>query len=489
IYIFIYLLSTAGIPVAISKLISEQEAVGNHRGSKKILKVSAVFIITISCFLAIFLALTSTYITKMLKQPDAYLMLIVLSPALLFTAISSVLRGYFQGKLNMIPTAISQVLEQLLNSILTVVFVALFIKYGVDKAAAGSSLATTISAIGAASFLLYIFLREKREEKNNVENQSDNQLRYIHIIKRILTYVFPAILGLVALNTNELIDLALVPRMIEGGISQVKATELYGVFTTQYQRILNLPLIIGASLSMVITPAISSAEAVKDFGLLKRKVVEGFKVSGITMIPAAIGLAVLSKPIIVFVFFNTAGKGSDLMTRGSWLVIFMTFVYVQSGVLNGINKPHIPPINLLIGMGIKVVIVYFLTVFPSINVKSAIIGSIVGFSFAFIRNHYYIKKYTNISVNYLSLLYKPVISSIIMGIVAYLSYNGLYMLFDDIISQKIVLNDICLIISIIVSALVYVFILSKIKGIDSNDVLKLPLGRKLNTYMKKFKFI
>jgi stage V sporulation protein B len=490
IYVFIYALSTAGIPVAISKLISEQESLGNYKGAKKILKVSSVFILSISIFLGLFMAFSSKFLSSMLGQEDARLMLIVLSPALLFTAISSVFRGYFQGKLNMIPTAISQVLEQLLNSILTIVFIAMFIKYGIDKAAAGYSLATTIAAIGAASFLVFLYIRNRKKEKELINSQENSKdISYKSIIKRIMTYVLPAILGIVAINANDLIDLMLVKRMMAGGFTNENATTLYGIFTAKYQRIINLPLSIGASLATAMVPAISAADAVKDYFQLKRKSTEGFKVIGIMMIPAAVGLSILARPVISLVFFDMNPGGEDIMRAGSWVVIFMSFVYVEAGILNGINKPHIQPINLLIGMGIKFLCVYFLASIPAINVKASIIGTISGFFIAILLNYYFVRKYAEIKINFIKLLYKPVISSLFMGVIVYFSFDLLNNTLKTLINQDILRNDVSLIITVIVGVISYLFMMSITKGINSNDILKLPMGRKINRFMIKFKFL
>jgi len=280
IYILIFALSNAGVPVAVSKLISERTALGDFKGAQKIFRIAALILIILGVFFGSIMALGAGWISKQIEQPNATLMLLALSPALLFTSISSVLRGYFQGRQNMIPSAISQVIEGALNSVLTIVFAALLIKYGIEKAAAGTTIGTSLGALGAALFLVFLYKKSKSKRIDEMRSSNYNGTRITNkeVIKQILSYCLPAVLGMIAINASEIIDLKYgVSRMIEGGISNIHATELYGILTNQYQRVLNLPLAITATLPAVLIPAISSAKASGDKSLLYRKISESLK--------------------------------------------------------------------------------------------------------------------------------------------------------------------------------------------------------------------
>jgi stage V sporulation protein B len=163
IYIFIYCLSNAGIPAAISKMVSEQIALGKFTNCQKILKTAGSILLIFGIVSSLFLALGAHWISQKIYQPDAYFMIVALSPTFLFTSIASTLKGYFQGRSNMIPTGIAQIIEQALNSLLTIIFVALFIKYGVEMAAMGSTIGTSFGALGSASFLLIVYFKNRRK--------------------------------------------------------------------------------------------------------------------------------------------------------------------------------------------------------------------------------------------------------------------------------------------------------------------------------------
>lgn len=489
IYILIFALSNAGVPVAISKLISERTALGDYKGAQKILRIAGLMLISLGVFFCSVMLIGAGWISKQIEQPNAKLMLLALAPTLLFTSISAIFRGYYQGRQNMIPSALSQVIEQALNSVLTVVFAALLIKYGIKIAAAGTTIGTSVGALGAALFLVFLYKKNKHQRIDEIKrsNYIGPKVTNTEVIKQILAYALPAILGLVAVNASEIIDLKFgVSRMIVGGISSSHATELYGILTNQYQRILNLPLAITASLPAALIPAIAYASASKDLSLLYRKISESFKVVLMITIPSAVGLSILAKPIITLVFFSTKlNQGSDLMQIGSWVMVFMAIIYVQTATLIGIGKAYIPPVNMLIGMTFKLIANYFLIVIPSINIKGAVIGSTLGFIITCVLNQIVIRKSTGLSVKYAAISYRPIIASVIMGSVAY----SLFYLSDKflfiLIKNSLLVNDISVLIAVLAGASLYVLILLFTKAIDSDDIIKLPWGNKINILLNK----
>jgi stage V sporulation protein B len=139
IYIFIFYLSNAGLLNVISKLVSEQIALNNYKNSQKIFKVAGLTLATSGMVFSIFMALGCREIAAINNMPKAYLTVLAVAPAVFFASISSAFKGYFQGFSNVVPTAVSQILEQIVNSTLTIAFMAIFIKYGTIKAAAGTT--------------------------------------------------------------------------------------------------------------------------------------------------------------------------------------------------------------------------------------------------------------------------------------------------------------------------------------------------------------
>ncbi len=491
IYTLIYGLANAGIPVAISKLVSERIALGDYRNSRRILKAAGASMLLFGLVFGAILALGARWLSvNYCHEPKTYLMLLAISPALCFTSVSGIFRGYFQGRLNMIPTGVSQVVEQCINSILTVVFAAIFIKYGIEKAAAGTTIGTSAGALGAAVFLAIVFRLNKGKISKEIESShyTGNIISYKEIAKQIITYSLPAVLGIIAMNLSGIIDLYLCSqRLAAAGFDSIKATELYGILTSQYQKLINMPLAAISALPAALIPALGSVMALKDTVQLERKINESLRMCLIIALPAAVGLAVLAKPIITLVFLNN-NQGSDLMQIGSWFIIINSVVFVQNAILIGIGKPYYSPINVIIGMILKTILNYFLMGIPSINIKGAVISTIIGYLAACVLNQIVIIKHINIKINFKDLLLKPAICSVIMGAAAFGANFAISFLLKDIIGSYIIRNDISVLFSAAIGGFLYLHLLLRLKVIKSNDILKLPLGYKLNIFLTKLRY-
>jgi len=498
IYTFMFFLSNAGIPAAISKLVSEQLTLGNYKNAQKIFKVSGVILLSFGTLAFAVLALGAHFFSNEISMPDAYLMLIALSPTMLFTSAASAFRGYFQGRQNMVPTAISQILEQALNTVLTVVFAALLIKYGIPAAAAGTTIGTSIGALGAAVFLFFTYIKSRNGiyKESLIHSRDSYILSVKSILKKMSLFSMPAILSIVAIYSYTLIDLKLgIGRLLAGGMDQHSATVLYGIFSTQYQRLLNIPLALTAALPIALIPAISAASVSKDNEILNRKINESFKVVFNILLPSAMGLAVLAKPIITLIFVSQKyNQGSDLMMLGAWTIILSAIINIEAGILIGIERPYIAPINMAISIVVKLVLNYFLIAIPQINMKGAIIGTFIGLLLASVLNYIMIKRYVKIEINFKKLISKPLLSSLTMAAAAY----GIYMLINytlnklaatGIIISYIVKNDVATILAIAAGALVYLILLLKLKAVSTADIKKLPFGGRINSVLNRMHLI
>ena len=269
-YLFLYSLSNAGLPNAISKLVSEQSARGNFRAAQKILRCAFLVLLTLGVIVALSIALGANQIaTKLLDDPDASLMLLTISPTLIFTSVSCAFRGYFQGRQNMVPVAISNVIEQLLNSVFTVLFAWILVKYGLRYGAAGTTIGTLIGGIGAAVFLCVFFFRiSQRQLKREIKHTDPNapQISTSQVYRQILRYSLPAILNTVAVCAASLIDsFNCKTRLVASHVyTQESALALFGIYSYQYQRLFTLAIAFSTALVTAMIPSISEALALND---------------------------------------------------------------------------------------------------------------------------------------------------------------------------------------------------------------------------------
>lgn len=494
IYFFIYSLTNAGLNTSISKLVAEQDAVGNYEGSLRILRNAFVVLISLGVFFAVILAAFAHPIANAFDNKDAYLMLIMLSPTFIFTSVSCALRGFYQGRRNMMPTAVSQIIEQLLNSVLTVVFAGLLVKYGLIYGAAGTTVGTSVGALGAAIFLIYLFKSSSKQRKYEIKISQYNgpQLTDGDIYKEIVKYSIPALLGTIAFSASSIIDgLTSVGRLLVAGYSlngNNGANALWGIYSNQYQRMFTLAVAFVTAISTAIIPAISAAHATNDIKMLRSKIRDCYKAIFFITVPSIAGLTFLAHPILTMVFLKN-NQGSDLIIFGTWIAIFLVIMNVQMAILIGIGKPLIAPINLILGMIIKYVLNYALIAVPQINIKGAIIGTLVGWVIACLLNQFVINLNLIKRVPYMHMLILPSIVSIIMGIGAMLIYNCSYALIHIFIASNMFCNDLSVIIAIAGAACIYGILMIKLHGINSNDILRLPMGKRLYRIINKLPFL
>lgn len=507
IYLMVFVITNAGIPIAISKLISEQLASSRYDVSYRTLKVSGILLISIGICTSLLTAVFAKQLSALVGWPESYMTILALSPTMFFTAVSCTFRGYFQGRSNMVPTSISQIIEQAVNTTLTILFAWVMYRYGrnyafqhgvtiekeihfeaVKFAAAGGTVGTSLGALASALYLCWIFLKNKagilKEIKDSVLTE---QFKYSTkmILGKIFQYSIPITLGSVAIYTASLIDLRFTKtRLIAGGYSINEASALYGIFSTQYLKVLFIPITIATALATAIIPSISAASAVNDRAMLGRRISRSLKTILMISVPAAVGMTVLAKPI-VNILFPTAPQGWDLLMMGSWTLVLISLVSIQTAILQGIGKTYVPTVHLVTGLALKLVINYNLISIKSVNIKGALIGSAVCYIFAGYMNYRSIKKFTGVRLSVKRLFNRPLSVSIIMGLLVYLSYEGFTFMTGFLIKSIFVQSIVCGSLAIAAGGTIYYVLMIIAKGLTADDIRSFPKGNMILAYTMK----
>ncbi len=511
IYQLVFMITNAGIPVAISKLISEQVAVSRYDVSYKTLKVSGGLLVSIGALSSITMAVFAKRFSLMIGFPESYMTILALSPTLLFTSISCAFRGYFQGRSNMVPTSVSQVIEQGVNTVFTVLFAWIMYRYGtnyaishgitgevnirleaVKFAAAGGTVGTSLGALTSALYLCRVYIKNKAEILGEViRSARSDQLIYSTkmIVKKIFEYAVPITLSAVAIYTANLIDMKFTKsQLITGGFSEIEATGLYGILSTQYLKVLFIPITLATALATTILPSVSAASARNDKGMLHRRIYKSIKLILMIAVPSAVGLTALARPII-YSLFPASPDGWDLLMIGSWTLILISLVHIQTAILQGLGKTYIPTIHMAIGLVLKVFINYNLIVIPSINIKGTIAGSAACYAFAAFMNYRSIKKLTGVRLSVKRLFNRPLTASIIMGLLVFLIYNGLILMTDWLIESFFVQNIICCLIAMGAGALIYYLLMIVARGITEDEIRGFPKGDKIVEITRKIPYM
>lgn len=471
VYVFVYVLTNSGLPVAISKLVAELVAIKNYKDAFRSFKIARSFLIVLGVLMSILMLIFARPLSNVIKFDKSYLAILALSPTLLFTSVASAYRGYFQGRGNMVPTAVSQIIEQLANTVFTLVFASLLLKYGIEAACAGGTIGTSLGALFSMTFLVMYYKKNKwfRVPKEHIGLKVE-RFTYKELVKKISDYSIPITLSVGLQYAGNLVDLwNTKARLLVAGFTDSTATTMYN-YLYKYTQLMHVPTSIIAALAAAVLPAISGAVAAKNKNSVQEKVNYAFRICLLIVIPAAVGLAVLSRPIYSMIRF---GEGSYVMLYGSIVIVIMSLLQIQSITLQGAGKLYNVTINLAIGIIVKILINYIFIAIPSINILGSVIGSVVGYSIPLVLNGMLIRKSLKIKLDLFKLAIKPILASGFMAVVVYAAHGGLELLLG-FIGVDYIINAIAAIVAIIIGIAAYFVALLVFKGITPEDLDTLP---------------
>lgn len=480
-YTLLLTLSTAGIPVAIAKLVSENRAIGDYKSAYKVFKVALIGLFIGGILTSLFLGMNARAIVDSLGNSNAYYALIALVPALLFVPMMSAFRGLFQGRQTMAPTAISQVVEQLFRVLVGLSLTYLLLGRGIPIAAGGASFGGSMGAIGGLIVMVVIFLRSRREIHIEVaSSQIDREYSTSKIVRDLLVIAIPITMGAAIAPIMDTVDAALVLQRLQTiNYSEAMANQLYGELKGMAQTLINLPQVFSIAISMSLVPSISDAFARNNRKDIRTLISSGIRLTLIIGLPCAFGLFVLSNPIINLLYFNnpaeTIRSTGEILAYLSFGVIFLTLVQALTAILQGLGRPFVPVRNLFIGAVLKVILTYTLVAVPAINVKGAAISTVVVYATAAILDLVGVIKYTRIKLNFKNIFLKPLGSSIGMAIVVKISY----VIFEGILGSRL-----STLVAIAIGVGAYALFLLISGSINEEDLSLIPKGDKI---IKKFK--
>ena len=482
IYVLLLTVSTAGIPTAISKLVSEKNALGDRYGAHRVFKVSFILLFITGICTSSILFFGARGIVDIIKSPpEAYYSMLAIAPALLFVPIMAAFRGYFQGLQDMIPTAVSQVIEQFGRTVVGLVLALFLFRKGVDLAAAGASFGA--AAGGITGTIIIILIYYSRRDRIHQEIQSRPMLKQENsgrIIYRILSIAIPITLGAAIIPVMNMIDLAIVMRRLQHiGYSTEVANELYGQLTGMAAPLINLPQIITVGLAVSLVPAISDAIQRKNHLLVKNTIQTGTRVALLLGLPAATGLVILAKPIMLLLYplqQTSAVNAADILSILGFGVIFLTLLQTFTGILQGLGRPTIPVGNLLIGAILKVILTYFLTGISSFNIKGAAYGTVAAYGTAALLNFLAVKRLTKTDFSTMNILIKPVVAVAAMSI----SVLFIYGRFIELLG-----NRITTLAAVGVGIMIYGLMLLATGGITKADFKMMPGGSKMTRILSR----
>lgn len=548
-YLFLYALSMAGLPVAISRMVSESVARGRLNDARKVLRTAQkVFVVTgLFCFLAMVL-LARAYINMTPSAtPDSIYCIYAIAPSLLFCCMMSSYRGYFNGLRNMYPSAISEVIEAMCKLVLGLGFAYGIMKIGMNQfeatgmvfgrtveipagadaaaaaaaakmalypyAAAGAILSITI---GSAMGLLFLFLRYKmggdgftrRELAAAPPARSGKR-----IFKMMLVIAIPIVIGSLVMSVTNIIDVLTVktrlvhamnvdPEAFKNAISGVLTSAvtddkipdtLYGSYKGRAYTIYNLIPTITTSLGVSAIPALSAAWTARNKREIRKNMQSVMRTTSLIAMPAAFGIAVLSEPILMMIFGGSPAKNAfaaPMLTILGLALLFAGLSMPSTNMLQAIGRQNVPVKNMAVGALLKLVVNFILVGIPSINIYGAAVGTFVCYLYIVCANVYCLSKYTHIRINLLSVFIKPFVSALFCGVAAWASFGIFSRVLTPLVGTGTRLSALVTGgLAIVVAGAVYVICILLFRALSREDVLMLKNGEKIANVLEKHGWI
>ncbi len=496
VYGLLLTLSTAGVPGAISKMVSERMVHHDRVNAQRVFRVSLVLLSIIGLLSSIAMAMGSGMIANMIAPksgPLAQPSMLAAAPALFFVAVITAYRGYFQGLQNMTPTAISQIWEQVVKIFPGFLIAGYLNRYGVEYGAAGAMWGVVLSEVVALVYLMITYSRKKRlldqvtEEDGFAPETTHTPEPYSLLAKRLTRLALPMVAGAIFLPLAALGDAAIVMNQLSALGWEAQTTRVYyGILSGVVNVLVNVPSVLSLSLSTSLIPAIAESRERRDFKSVERKSRIGLRITMLVSLPSAVGLAVLSKQILSLLFSSAFESpeqlvvGASLLVTSSISVIFLSIVQSTNGTLQGLGKVYVPMVSLAVGAMTKIVLNYILIGIPAINIHGAPIGTIVCYLIPAIINLFFLKRAAGIRLDFSGMLIRPGLASIVMGAAAWAIATFVSVYIGTSLST---------VIAVIVAIPLYAVCAVLFGALGREEMAYIPGGGKLTDFLDRHKLL
>lgn len=490
IYTIILLISSYSIPSAISKVIAGKLALREYKNAQRIFHCAFIYVIVVGGIASLF----TYFAAGILVEENAVIVLRVFAPTIFFSGLLGVLRGYFQAHRTMVQTSISQILEQIINAVVSILAAYLLKQAVIDRdlttqavyGAMGSALGTGAGVLLALAFMWMVYgLNRQYIAKRLKKDKSKSVLSYSEIFKIIFCLVTPFILSTFIYNFSTSLDETIYRKILKlvKGVDVTQIATWYGIYSGKAVVISNIPIAIASAMSSAMIPSISGKYATGDIKGTRAKIHTAILTTMLIAIPAAVGIGVLAKPVVSFLFpgQTSLDLAADLLRALSVTVVFYSLSTLTNAVLQAIGKVNIPVINAFIALVVQTAVLVPCLWFTDLNLYCLAIAAIVYSLLMCILNGASVKKYLNYRQNILKVFVLPAVASAIMGAAAYGVYAGLYALIKS--------NAVALICAVIVAVAVYGVLILKMGVLNRNDIVAMPKGKKLARLLEKLHLI
>lgn len=485
IYTLVLTLSTAGVPVAISRLVSESMAAARPVQAKRFYHVG-LFAFTL-------IGLAAMALMFIFAQPLADLMndsqvaagVMCLAPAVFFSCVLAVLRGYTQSHSDMVPTAVSQIIEVMCKMVFGLAIAWYLRGQGYDKPIIAAGAITGVTIGLGIDIPVIALMSRKSAARTPMTLNMDKPESCLRTFWLIVSVSIPIMLGSSVMNIINLVDTAVVRGRLASGalLAEEQIDILYGVYTKGIT-LYSLPTAFISPIVIAVVPVLAAARGAKRFDEARATMESSMKMTNLLAMPAAAGLAILAQPIFDVLFPGSNENGPALLRLLGLASYFVCVYIITNGILQAAGREKLALLALPVGGVIKIIISWFLVGDPRINIYGAPIGMVGCYAAITLVNIVFISMTSPDKPNYLKITLRPLICTLLMGAAAW----GVYGLMDKFVSAPLgggrLAAVVCLGGAIAVGVVVYAVLIFALRAVTKEDILLLPKGEKLAKMLK-----
>ncbi len=541
IYVPIYAISMAGLPVAVSKLVSEYVASNRFRDALNVKKLAGrMFFITGVAGTLLLMILSYPYSAGICEKPQTVWSILAIAPSIFFCCLMSTYRGYYEGSRNMVPTAVSEIIENVARLVfgLALSYIVMFTgqkKYAetgelfgkalesesealsalYPVAAAAAIMGVTIGTILAFLFMHIRFrIRGSGITRVQLVNSEPAQAKS-KTARRLIQLAIPMVISSLVLNISNLIDASLIQKCLSnalekdfdmiynmykasleasGTLKEDTKTYLYGCYFAS-QDLRNIIPSITMSLGVSAIPALSAAFVKKDKRDQKVTIESVLRITSLIALPAGLGMGVLSEPILMLFYGGTNSQNlipiaAPIMAVCNYFTFFFAVSSPITNMLQSIGRADVPVKSLLVGSIVKIIADIVLVSNPKYNINGAVVGTILCYVIIVVINLAMLLRVSKVKINFMSVFIKPFACASLSALVGYMAYHGIEHLFPvSDYSTRINGATVSCIISVAIIAVVYLISMLLMRGLSSDDIKMLPKGEKIAKILEKYKLL
>lgn len=501
IYTIILMVSSYSMPSAISKLMAQKLAVGEYRNANRVFRCALTYGVLVGLAGSGLLFFGARFLV-----PDvAVCVLQVFAPTVFLFGILGSMRGYFQARGSMVPTSVSQILEQLANAVVSIAAAWLLMQTAVGAdptrraqlGAMGSALGTGAGVLIALLFMVFCFRRSKEGRKAEIlSDVTGKEEKYRIFLRDTVLVITPFMLSGVIMNLTTSLNQTIYMRMLIDlkGAGETATTTLYGIFSNKAVVISNIPISIATAVSSAIIPGISAAYARRDETGARRQVGNAIRITSIIAIPSAVGLAVLARPITMLMFpqMESLELASSLLSLLAVTVIFYSISTITNAALQSIGRMNLPLVSAGIALVVQTVVLVLLLRFTDLDVRALVLVSILYSVMIFAVNQYYLRRFLGIRQDVRRDYLQPLVCAALMGAAAKAVYYLVSMAAEPVENLPkgfYFCNLAATAAALLAAVLVYGYTMVRSGTIRRKDLLSMPKGQSLVRLMEKLHWL